>query len=298
MKVSVLSAVHNEEAFLREMLSSLHAQTHRNWELILVSDGSTDRTMDIVQKACLEDSRVKAAGTGEKVGKAAAFNRAYDASSGDIIVLLAGDDTLPPSSLETRVNALAGIDPATTCAVGFFKFRVMSDNPRVDGIILPRGHATSRSGGVFAMSRALAQIIFPVDERLISEDIWLSHASEALADTVREDPTIVLNYRIHSGNSNPRQRPFPEMSEAMAARHEAWRLLTESDRLQLPPSTKKRLQDLYSAELLRRRGRPLDLLFLKNLPFPDRAAMAAMSTPSLYRVRTLLDRYLSGRRRR
>lgn len=298
MKVSVLSAVYNEALHLPEMLDSVRAQSHQDWEVVFVSDGSTDGTRDILAAAASSDPRIRVVGSGAKIGKAAAFNAAFAASTGHIVVLLAGDDTLPPSSLALRVNALRHLDPRAERGVAFGKLTTISQERAHHGMILPRGTATSHSGGTITLTRALAEIAFPVEPSLVSEDPWLSRAAEGLAQSICDIQASILNYRIHPGNSNPRMGSFAQMSTAMAQRHEAWRLLAESERLDLEPSLRDHLARHYAAELLRRKGRVLALVRLSDLSWRDRAAFASQAHPWLFRLRQRHFSLLSGRRGR
>lgn len=298
MRVSILSAVHNEAAYLSEMLDSVRCQSHQDWELVFVSDGSTDDTLDVLAAAASEDPRIVIAGDGAKIGKAAAFNAAFVASSGDVVVLLAGDDTLPVESLATRCAVFDDIDPRTDELVAFFKLRTMSKSPKHDAMILPRGSGSSHSGGTIMLTRALASRAFPIDPSLVSEDLWLCRSSEGLAEEIRESEEVVLNYRIHAGNSNPRNQDFKQMAKSMEARHRAWRLLLDCLRFEF--STEKRLEltRLANLESLRREGRTLAILRQSASPFGDRAAYAAMSSAALFGVRKKCFRLFSGRRSR
>jgi glycosyltransferase involved in cell wall biosynthesis len=297
MKVSILCAVHNEERFIPQMLTSVRSQSHPDWELLVVDDGSSDNTPAHVSGAAAADTRVKLVSHGRKIGKVRAFNRAYHASTGDIVVLLAGDDYLPVDSLSARVAALSSV-ASTTRAVAFFKLRTVSENPRFDGMVLPRGGSSSRSGGCITLTRALADDVFPIDETLVSEDIWLAFAAVARASLVINRPSIVLNYRIHEGNSNPRSLPFSQMSASMRARHLAYSALLSAKSLELSPSSRRDLEALETAERFRQRGQTLRLLFETAIPVLDRAAMASMSNPTLYAVRSRFYSFFSGRQGR
>ena len=59
------------------------------------------------------------------------------------------------------------------------------------------------------MNRVMADMLFPIDESLVAEDVWLAYGSLDIAAHIVEKADIVLEYRIHDGNSNPRDRPFP-----------------------------------------------------------------------------------------
>jgi glycosyltransferase involved in cell wall biosynthesis len=298
VKISILSAVYNEESHVDEMIDSVLAQSRGDWELIFVSDGSTDATVDRISARMAGDERIRLVGEGNKIGKAAAFNLAFAAACGDVLLLLAGDDTIPTDSLETRTRSFAGNDLRRVRMVTFCKLTTMSEDRRHDGVVLPRGTGSSHSGGAMALSRALAEVVFPIEPSLVSEDLWLSRAAEGLAERIVEIPRSGLNYRIHPGNSNPRMRPFSEMSKALAVRHEAFRLLLECPRFELPTSMRDRLQLLWHAERLRREGQVFQLIALRGLPPIDRAAYAAGANRLLFRIRQRFYRIFSGRRRR
>lgn len=298
MKISILSAVFNEELFLEELILSLLAQDHEDWEALFVSDGSTDRTVQLIEHWASKDRRIQVVGEGAKVGKASAFNRAYEAATGDLIVLVGGDDTMPSDGLSVRRKSLLDVDPRRDLAVAFFKIRTMSTNSAQDGLLLPRGDGGSRSGGTITLTRALAHRIFPIDERLPSEDLWLTRAAEGHASIVRDSTHVVLNYRIHAGNSNPRGQSFQSMSSAIALRHQAWSLLLRSEKLDLHEDTRLALQRLEHLERLRLRGRVFRIMCYRAASFGDRAAYAAMAKPPLFWIRKRLFRVLSGRRNR
>jgi glycosyltransferase involved in cell wall biosynthesis len=216
VKISILSAVYNEAAHIGEMVQSVLSQSEIGWELLFVDDGSTDNSVDVIRRFAGEDCRIRLVSHGVKLGKVSAFNKAFAESKGDVIVLLAGDDRLPPDSLSIRYRAMAAVGHDSPAAA-FFKIRTFSKFRKFDGMVLPRGKSSSRSGGSIAMNRTLAEILFPIEESLVSEDIWLGAASVDLASSIIQKSDVVLEYRIHDGNSNPRNRPFDEMTESICA---------------------------------------------------------------------------------
>lgn len=294
MLVSILSAVHNEAQYIEAMIQSVIDQDHQDWELLFVDDGSTDSTPDMIRRACSQDNRIRLVAACERQGKVSAFNRAAEESRGDLVVLLAGDDLLPQSSLSDRV-ALFRSEPLGRPCVGYFKFATISSDPRMHGMVLPRGRGASRSGISLALTKELARKVFPIPSDLLSEDVWLPFAASDLAERVLESRAIVGFYRIHEGNSHPRGLPFTEMSKAMAGRHRAWALLLDSD-LVLSPSSRRRLLLLIRAEEYRMSRQAFRILRMSGLPLLDKAALAAMASPGLYVIRTKFYKLLSGRR--
>lgn len=294
-KVSILSPVHNEAKLLGEMISSVQAQSLQEWELLFVDDGSVDKTESLIQQAAQDDPRVKLISGGQKVGKVRAFNLAYEHSTGQVIVLLAGDDRVPRNSLSLRYGSVAQFDAAAP-SVGFFKIRTFSDDPKYDGMVLPRKGA-SRSGGSITMNRALSDLLFPIDETLVSEDIWLSHAATDLATNTIQTEDIALEYRIHPGNSNPRAQSFDRMNASIHARHRAWQALLDCDRLDLSAEIREELRQLWRAEELRYQGRVVPIL-QTSLPLVERLAIASGASPILFVLRSKCYKAFSGHRRR
>lgn len=295
-KISLLSPVYNEEAHLAEMLESLRIQSFECWELLIVDDGSTDGTLGIATEAARRDPRIKIVSTGVKLGKVKAFNTAFAASTGDVVAIMGGDDVMPPGSLATRVEPF--VNRTHELLAAFYKIRMFSLDSKFDGVVLPRGPRGSRSGPSITFSRPLAEKVFPIPAALPSEDIWLGEALDILARAVVESPDVVVNYRVHAGNSNPRNKSFEQMTESIHVRMAAWNELLMTDRFEIGPEHRKRLDDLVHAEELRYQGRTLRLLGQPGVRPIDRLAMASMSRASLWKVRTRFYKFLSGRRGR
>ena len=296
-RMSHVSAVHNEERWLEAMVQSwLRQSSGRDAELVLVDDHSDDATSSIGERLAGEYERVRffsSSGQGRRRGKVAAFNLGIERATGDFIGLIAGDDTFPADALShwfTAVEAYSGSD----LVVAFGRLRTMSSRKKEDGLIIPRKHRGNRSGGTSLFSRALAQIVFPIPEQLQSEDTWTAFALEAKASVVIELSHVVLNYRIHRDNSNPRNKDFPQMSTWMERQSQAFELLLDCDRLSLSAEDELALRREISLEGLRQSGAVLRILMESEVPPRYRMRAVAMSRPSLWRLRQVLFRYLSG----
>lgn len=103
-RVSVIMPVHNGERFIAEAIDSVLAQTLQDWELIVVDDGSTDGTPQILAE--FGDPRVTVIHQ-ENRGAAAARNAALDLATGEYIGLLDADDLYLPNALEDMVDFLS-----------------------------------------------------------------------------------------------------------------------------------------------------------------------------------------------
>ncbi|MGN7246449.1 glycosyltransferase family 2 protein [Janibacter anophelis] len=293
-RLSILSAVRNEETHIREMIESLRAQGLDDWELVLVDDGSSDRTVEIISGIAKADPRVILAAQQDAQGKVSAFNRAFAASSGGIVCLMGGDDRIPSGGLAARTAPFDGVAVDDEDVLALFKLRTFSDDAKFDGMILPRGDAGSRSGGVMTMTRSLAEKVFPIPDHLVAEDVFLGEACESFSPRVVTAPDIVLEYRIHSGNTNPRHQGFDQMTRSTHKRAMAWLAVLEDERLELGQDRRQRLEALWSGEQLRMNGDWRGLLRSRGLPFVDRLAMVSKSNRLFYGIRSRFYRHFSG----
>jgi glycosyltransferase involved in cell wall biosynthesis len=103
--ISVIMAVYNHEAFLRPAVESVLAQTFPEWELILINNGSTDRSPAIVDELARRDARILPIHQAN-LGLAAARNRGNSLARGPWIAYLDSDDLWFPHALQTFASFL------------------------------------------------------------------------------------------------------------------------------------------------------------------------------------------------
>lgn len=109
MNVSVLLYVHNEGAYLASLVESILNQTHRDLELCVVDDGSTDATPTVLARAAARDARVRVERQ-EHHGSDRlheTFNNALAMTRHDLIAVANGDDLWRPEKVATQVAAFA-----------------------------------------------------------------------------------------------------------------------------------------------------------------------------------------------
>jgi len=112
--VSVIVPCYNGAATIRDTLQSLQQQTLRDWEAIVVNDGATDNSVDIIREFRARDSRIKQIDQDNK-GLAAARNAGLSASSAEFVNFLDADDFLLPDMLASVVRKLRD-DPSLEAA--------------------------------------------------------------------------------------------------------------------------------------------------------------------------------------
>lgn len=101
--VSIVVPVYNAEKFLHDTIATVRNQTHKNWELVMVNDCSTDNSVKVIEKYAKKDKRIKL--YKNKVNSHAAItrNKGIDVANGRYIAFLDADDLWDPAKLEKQV---------------------------------------------------------------------------------------------------------------------------------------------------------------------------------------------------
>lgn len=103
--VSLLMLVFNNVQYLKAAITSAQLQTYRNWELIIVDDGSVDGALELVQKLAESDARIKVYRNKERLGIVKNRARAYSLSTGEFVGHFDSDDRLERYAIEEMMIA-------------------------------------------------------------------------------------------------------------------------------------------------------------------------------------------------
>ncbi|EDY85638.1 glycosyl transferase CpsO(V) [gamma proteobacterium HTCC5015] len=288
--ISILIPVKNEEKYIATCLRSVLEQSYSWFEALVIDDGSSDRTRDIVES--FQDSRVKLL-LNPRAGKVSAFNHGYSLSKGQAIIFLGGDDILPKMSLELRARAISmgGPKSQNICAYGQLAF--LSEDEKYNGIRKPKDKTKGlRSGGTLILNRSMADCAFPIPGELPNEDTWVNICVNYLSCSVFEVPDVVLKYRIHEGNSHNRYLGFSHMNNFLHKRYLAYDIFYKSHRDSLSSSQRKEVQAIAAAEMLRWNGKSISILFNMPVPFKLKFSYFMNSSSFLYRLKLSFMRFL------
>ena len=103
--VSVVLLSYNYDQFLRESLESIFGQSYQNFELIVIDDGSTDRSPEIIEEYARQyPEKMTILNRQENWGVSSTYNQALRYVSGNIFVGFSSDDVMPPDALEKRAR--------------------------------------------------------------------------------------------------------------------------------------------------------------------------------------------------
>lgn len=104
--VSIITPTFNAEKFLRATIESVLNQSYQNWEMILVDDASTDKTVSIIKEFAQKDNRLKLTELPINSGNGYARNIALEKATGKYIAYLDADDLWLPMKLQNQIQFL------------------------------------------------------------------------------------------------------------------------------------------------------------------------------------------------
>jgi glycosyltransferase involved in cell wall biosynthesis len=207
--VSILIPAYNAEASIAYTLQSAIAQTWQRKEIIVVDDGSRDRTTDIARQFASRDVAVL---TVENQGAAAARNHALKLSQGDYIQWLDADDLLGPGKIERQLAALRDVDDERALLSGswaYFNYRadrarfvptsLWCDLSPVEWLLRKMSENLLMQTATWLTSRTLVEAAGMWDTRLLSDDDGEYFCRVLLASTgTRFVPEARVFYRLSS----------------------------------------------------------------------------------------------------
>ena len=178
--VSILIPAYNSEEWIGDTIRSAIAQTWQRKEIIVVDDGSRDRTAEVAQRFASKGVTVVSKENG---GAAAARNYALQLSRGDYIQWLDADDLLAPDKIEHQLAALredysrrvllsspwAYFNYRTRCA-RFLATSLWYDLSPVEWLLRKMGENLHMQTATWLTSRELTEAAGPWDTRLMSDD--------------------------------------------------------------------------------------------------------------------------------
>ena len=97
--ISIVIPAYNAAAFISKTLDTILNQTYKNFEVVVINDGSKDNTLDILKEYEKTDSRIRVFSQ-ENGGVSAARNTALTKIKGQYITYIYADDSVPPTALE------------------------------------------------------------------------------------------------------------------------------------------------------------------------------------------------------
>ncbi|GAA0483979.1 glycosyltransferase family 2 protein [Alkalibacterium sp. m-11] len=161
--VSIITPVYNAEKYLGETISSVLAQTYKNFEYILVDDCSTDASAKIINNFALKDNRVKYVKLERNSGAAVARNTGLEKAQGAFIAFIDSDDKWYNSKLEKQVKFMT----KNTLGFTYTKFDLINEDGSLKKADVQLPKKLNYTG--LLKNTAIACSTVMIDKRIIGE---------------------------------------------------------------------------------------------------------------------------------
>lgn len=216
MKASIIVPVYNQAQYLDVCLCSAMAQTHHDFEVIVVDDGSTDDSWKVASKYPVQVIRQTNQGQRFK-SSGPALNIGIRAAKGELLLPLSGDDWIEPSYLEKTIPLM--VDKVGIVSTDMHRFGAMDD-------VIVAQHAT--------LGYELMYNVLPTTSLLRKSavddvggywpfgwedwNLWLKLLKDGwVVDVVHE---TLFHYRVHSAGLNTEQTNMrSDLVSKMRAHH-------------------------------------------------------------------------------
>lgn len=225
--VTVIMPAHNAAPFIGDAIRSVLAQTHRDFELLIINDASTDGTGEVART--IADPRIRIQHTETPLNAAGARNLALENARGDIIAFLDADDIAEPRRIERQLASLRDADIVASLVTS------IDEHGRALGPGFVRKRAADEIAPTLLFENCIALSSVTARRSVLENfrpelapaedyDLWARLAPKAKFVII---PRRLTRYRTHVGGVSVRQ---PEqMRTAVAAIHTA-----QLDRLGVP----------------------------------------------------------------
>ena len=221
--VSIVTPAYNQAEYLADTIESVLAQDYPNIEYIVLDDGSTDSTPEVLRAY---EGRVRIE-RHANIGQAATLNKGWASAKGEFLAYLSSDDRLLPNAVSRLVDALRAAPAASVAYSDFYlvdadgcRLREVraedfdSERLTVDLVCQPavgaifRREVWSREGGWNENYRQVPDFEF-----------WLR--AQRLGDFVRV-PELLSEYRVHEGSASFRPMPVERAEEIVRVMEGYW----------------------------------------------------------------------------
>ncbi len=205
-RVSVIMPVFNAQDTLDQSVISVLDQSHRDLELLIIDDGSSDQSRVLIQKWVVSDPRVRLIALKKNSGVAAARNAGISQAAGRFIAFLDADDVWLPQKLQKQLERMRAMN-AAACITSYFRFREYGDwlgivkaPDSLDYDRLLHGNAVGNLTGLYDRLRLgkILQQTIPHEDYLM----WLEVAQRAGRIVSVPEPLAAYRVASHSLSGN------------------------------------------------------------------------------------------------
>jgi len=205
--ISVVMSVYNGEKYLAEAIESILNQTYTNFEFIIVNDGSSDKSIDIIKEYMTKDNRIVLIDREENKGLAYSLNEGISIAKGEYIARMDADDISLPTRFEKQIEFMQK-NEIDVC--GSF-IKLFGDSRKEQVIKYPLNNQNIRFSLLFFSSLAHPTVMFKkevfnkvkynIDYKVAQDyQLWCDIANANFK--IGNIPEVLLNYREHEAQAS------------------------------------------------------------------------------------------------
>lgn len=225
--VSIITPMYNSERFIEKTIKSVINQTYKNWEMLIIDDGSNDLSVSIVKSLAKKDERIKIVGRINNKGAANARNFGINKSSGRFLAFLDSDDIWFSQKLEEQISFMK----SNKSALSYSSYQKIDEYDNSFGFVHIKNLKptyqdllkTNHIGCLTAMidiKRTKQKIYMPLIKTRHDHGLWLSILSKGF--TASGNPKVLAQYRYRRGSIS-----FNKLKSA----YYQWRLYRDIEKL-------------------------------------------------------------------
>ena len=198
-KVSILMPVYNVDIYLAEAINSILQQTVTDFELLIINDGSTDSTREVVLK--FTDPRIRFIENEHNIGLANTLNKGIGLAKGEYIARMDGDDISLPHRLEKQVAVLDQHPDIDVCGAGYRFFDAKNAT-----VINPEQHEAIKAGLLFGCcvtiplyrKKSLLEAHLQYEQEFFPAEDYRFWTQCVMKLTLYNIPETLFLYRMHA----------------------------------------------------------------------------------------------------
>jgi glycosyltransferase involved in cell wall biosynthesis len=226
-KVSIIVPVYNTERYLDNCIQSLIKQTYSNIEVVLVNDGSKDKSLEIIESWEKKDSRIIYIDQ-KNLGVTQARKNGVNVASGEWITFVDADDILPDRAIELMMNKSEGFD----LVIGHIQTNLNWSFPRINTVLsqkeymhclLYRGFIHWGPVAKLFRKKIIDETMFDIPRNVVSgEDFIFNIRYAAKSKSIKVIEQDVYQYIWREGSATS-FNPYKSIRYCLLYEKEVWK---------------------------------------------------------------------------
>lgn len=218
MLISVILPTFNREAYLAESVQSILNQSFKDFELIVVDDGSTDSTQTLMDFFCKKDKRVKYLLNPENKGISYSRNRGVSEAQGKYVAVMDSDDIASPERLKKSLKAFL---KGPECDMVYSSYLQSDEYGHINGLVEPEPPSKLNMAEILKVQMVphvtmmgKRELFKYRDEYRTNDDLYLvaSLFSQGIKFKKIKEPLMIVRYHAHS-TSNTKDKEIKKVTE-------------------------------------------------------------------------------------